>query len=237
VELSLLCVTQGAERALPFLKTFSELCERLGAEFVCAADGDVAFNRLREWWEAEGIVGALVKVQSQGFLESVLDDAIALTHGDYVLRLDDDESPSPAMERWLMEGRYRTFDIWSFARVHFWGDVNTVLMSRHYFPDVQTRLSVRRKAGGRNQLHEPSPFGAGCVAPVCMEHWNYIVKPDQEQRDDAARYESILKGGSQGKYRSASFKDQHAGKMFTVGDYDHEGRVPLNVRNLRKILI
>lgn len=207
--LSILCVSDMKDRALPFIEDMRRLSERLGCEFVLARDG--------------------VDVQSKGYLESVLEDAIALTHGEYVLRLDDDERCSPAMVRWLEKKQYLAGPHWSFPRVHFWRDPTTVLVEDYYFPDIQTRLSKRQFAGGRNEIHAGSPHGAGMIARVCIEHWVYLVKSYQERCETRDRYLAIKQGADGGAYRSSSIEDDLAGKDVRFLEYN-DGTVPMRGR-------
>jgi hypothetical protein len=203
--LSILCVTKPSERAQPFIVNMSILADRLDAEFILAVDG--------------------VDVHSKGYIESVLDDAIALTHGDYILRLDDDERCSPAMVRWLEAREYETGDHFTFPRVHFWGDSSSVIVEEHYFPDFQTRLSVRAKAGGRNQIHMGSPYGAGEITRVCLEHWVYLAKSYEERCATGVRYNQIRAGADGGVFRSSSIEDEHPEGLRLI-DYN-DGSVPL----------
>jgi hypothetical protein len=203
--LSILCVSDVKERAVPFIAEMGQLAERLGAEFVLAQDGK--------------------DVHSKGYIESVLDEAIALTRGDYILRLDDDEKCSPAMIQWLEAKEYERGDHFTFPRVHFWRDPNTVILEQYYFPDLQTRLSTRAKAGGRSQIHSGSPFGGGTVTRVCIEHWVYLVKSYEERCATGVRYNQIRAGADGGVFRSSSIEDEHPGEV-TFLSYNG-GTVPM----------
>ena len=215
--ISILCVSDCKERAQPFIADMSELAERLGAEFLLARDG--------------------IEVKSAGYIESVLDEAIALTKGDWILRLDDDERVSKAMERWLMRECYLRSDHWSFPRVHFWRDTKTVITDRYYWPDVQTRFSKRAKAGGVTKIHQPSPYGGGLIAPVCIEHHVYLVKTYEERLATSIRYQQIaadkkigesmgLSGnlivvpGDGGEFRACSFEDEKRGQEVKFTEYN-----------------
>ena len=193
-ELSILCVTNELPRTNPFIQHYFDVAVMLklhdiDAEVVIARDGK--------------------DVHSQGYIESALDEAVALTSGRYVLRIDDDERISPAMARWLSRGEFRAAPNWTFPRVHFWRDVNTVIFERYYFPDPQTRLSVRQMAGGNRQIHSASPYGSGETAKVCLEHHVYLVKSYEERIETAKRYNAIMHGGDGGQYRASAIEDEH----------------------------
>lgn len=203
--LSILCVSQVKPRAIPFLEDMKRTAEALGGEFVLAEDGK--------------------DVHSQGYIESVLDDAIALTRGDYILRLDDDERCSRSMLRWLELKKYEEGDHWSFPRIHLWKDVHTMIMEEYYWPDLQTRLSTRAKAGGRSEIHAGSPFGAGTIARVSIEHYVYLVKPYEERIAIAANYHRIRAGADGGPFRASGIEDEHP-EGLNLMEYDLEGEVP-----------
>jgi hypothetical protein len=203
--LSILCVSDCKPRALPFIENLRALAGRLDAEFVLVQDGK--------------------DVHSAGYLESVLDEAIAMTYGDYILRVDDDEKVSPVMERWLATKEYEMSDHWSFSRVHFWGDEKTVILAKYYFPDVQTRLSVRAKAGHRKEIHAGSPWGFGTIAPAALEHHVYLVKTYEERLATAKKYISVKFGADGGAVRASAIEDEITGDVQFI-EYG-EGEVPM----------
>lgn len=179
MKLSLLCVSTLKPRALPFLQHMAKVAKHIGAEFVLAGDLHSSEPDLCSSDFIDGVQAELRTVHSAGFIESVLDQAIGFTTGDYVLRLDDDEKCSPAMLRWLATGWYTKQDHWCFPRAALWGNSTTMLMGE-FFPDWQVRLSTRAKAGGRTALHQKSPYGAGYGAPACIEHWCFLAKSAEE---------------------------------------------------------
>jgi hypothetical protein len=197
--LSILCVSDVKHYAVPFIEEMDRVAHRLGAEFVLVQDGK--------------------DVHSAGYIESVLDEAIAKTKGDYILRLDDDEKCSPALIRFLDREIYRSYDHWSFPRAHLWGNPKTMILEKYYWPDVQTRLSVRAKSGGRDKIHVRSPFGAGRIPNACLEHWCYLAKTYEERLEVGRRYHRIHSGADGGEFRATSFEDERAGQEVQFIEY------------------
>lgn len=195
MKLTILCVTRAEPHARRFLLEMAALAAALeDAELVVAADGEDAAHRLRVVTFCEGstvIADAVRQVRSLGYIESVLDEALGFCRGEYVLRLDDDERCSPAMARWLNGRRYMAAEHWKFPRANLWPTADHVALTPHLWPDHQTRLSVRGKAGGRSLIHSGSPFGGGEDAGVVIEHHKFLVKSLEERRAIVGRYDRI----------------------------------------------
>lgn len=194
--LSVLCVTQAEPHSLPFLQAFSELAKVCKGEFVLAADGRAAVETLLD----APFPANVFLVESAGYLESVLDRAVAFCRGDYVLRLDDDELPHASMVGWLADEAYRIESNWKFARAHLWDDSETALMNAPLWPDHQTRLSLKPLAGGRRHIHAGSPFGGGALAPVLIEHHKFLVKPRAMRQAIADTYDRAMPGAGTGGF-------------------------------------
>jgi hypothetical protein len=184
VKLTLLCVTQAKNYVWPFLRHMETVADQLHAQLVIAGDGDDAIQTLIEG----SVAGRFVGVRSRGYLESVLDAALEQCDGEYVLRLDDDERCSPAMVTWLESDAYLIGTHWKFPRMHLWPDTQHYIVEPQLWPDEQTRLSVREKAGGRRTIHAGSPFGGGALAPVAIEHHKFLVRTRAEREDTARRW-------------------------------------------------
>jgi len=189
MRLSILCVTRGDDAVLPFIDRMCRDALDLGAEILVCVDGEPTRVLL-------ALVGSrqLHRVQSAGYIESVLDEAVAYCRGEYVLRLDDDERISPALLGWLNGEHYLGADHWAFPRANLWGDSGSVLVNPPLWPDLQTRLSIKPKAGGRYGVHDGSPFGTGRVAPAVIEHHKYLIKGRAEREAQAARYDALRAG-------------------------------------------
>jgi hypothetical protein len=202
--LSLLCVTKGEPHAEKFLRYMAGNADALGAEFVIAHDGDfltgtddeiaLRFSAIPKF----GMKAKQYLVKSDGSIEGVLDEAVALCSGDYVLRIDDDEEVSTEMMVWLQSGEYTQSDVWSFPRKHLWG--GGYLSNPPLYPDIQTRLTTKEKAGGRKRVHDGSPFGAGRVANVHILHHKFLVKSYAKRKEIAAHYDSLREGAGTGHW-------------------------------------
>ncbi len=191
--LSILCITKLEPHAVPFVMSLQNLADSLRAEFVLGLDSP-SEDSLRSIRKHAEVTDRLVPVDAQGCLENVHDFVLGHCTGDYVLRIDDDEQCSPAMKSWLALQKYREHDHWSFPRAHLWGSPKMMLKTPQLWPDFQTRLSVRAKAGGRLTIHDGSPFGGGERAPVLIEHHVFLVRSQDERIEKVRRYDAIAQG-------------------------------------------
>ena len=185
-DLTFLCVTENAPHARRFIEGQMADAKMLGARFRLVTD------RLdhREPWMPQDTVLA----RSAGYLESVLDLAVASCPPGYVLRLDDDERATPDMLGWLAPGNYREHDHWAFPRLNLWPDSHHYITNPPLYPDLQTRLSVREKSGGRRGVHDGSPHGTGALAPVAIEHHKFLVRTRRERERLLDRYDRVRPG-------------------------------------------
>lgn len=195
--LSILTVTKAEPYAPIFLRKMRSVADLSNAEFVIAGDGPEAMRTLKDWGFGDEEV--LVSVSSKGYIESVLDQAVNCCGGKYILRIDDDEIISPEMSQWLVSEQFTASDHWKFSRAHLWQTDNLYITNAPLWPDHQTRLSVRKKAGNRTFIHAGSPYGGGRLAPVILEHAKFLVKSRKERQAIADRYDSFGVGlGSHG---------------------------------------
>jgi hypothetical protein len=194
--LSILCITRAEPHAPYFLAALASLAHRLSAQLVLGTDGVEAYRVLHHSADVDD--ADLIRVESRGCLEDVHDQVLNACDGAYVLRLDDDEAATPAMQQWLERRDYEAHDHWKFARAHLWGGPDEFIVSNQLWPDHQTRLSVRAKAGGRTAIHCGSPFGGGELAPVVLAHHKFLVKSIAERRAVARRYDAIQPGAGTG---------------------------------------
>lgn len=189
-DLTILCVSQFGEHAESFVRHFAETADAVDARLVVGADAAPPA------WLDE-IACECIGLRSEGFIESVLDEAIAACDDGYVLRMDDDEKISRPMVRWLADGGYRDADHWAFPRLHLWPDERHYVTNAPLWPDLQTRLSVKAKAGGRTRIHQGSPHGTGRIADCPIEHWKFIVRDREERERLVAHYEGLQSGAGE----------------------------------------
>lgn len=188
VPLTVLCVTDGKDHAQPFVTELAQVAQDIDASFVLAVDGDA-----QPW-----MPGPVFEMRSDGYLESILDDAIGLCRPGFILRVDDDERLTPLMIKWLARRAYAHHDHWAFPRLNLWPDPSRYITNPPLYPDLQTRLSVKAKSGGRRSVHVGSPYGTGQVAPVAIEHHKFIVRSREEREQLLDRYEEIQPGAGNG---------------------------------------
>lgn len=192
MNLSVVCVTNDDGRqAGAFIERMSQLAKRLGAEFVLGLDGKPAQESNMRAFADKAIDLPAHDVPLQ---EIVLDIAVQACAGDYILRLDDDEAVSPALEKWLSEDKYKSGSLFAFPRVYMFGDAQHVLANEGMWPDLQTRLGSKRLMLGVNSIHAGNPNGTGLVIPYALEHHKLLVKSYAERRQIADRYEAIRQG-------------------------------------------
>jgi hypothetical protein len=189
--LTVLCITRAMSHAWPFLIDMEALAACCGdAELVIGADGvDATDSVVRNIGAAR-----VVTVHAPGYPEAVLEQVLAECRGDHILRLDDDERCSNDMAAWLIARSYTTSDHWCFPRAWLWGDERHRLVNAPFWPDHQTRLSVRAKAGGIRSIHPQSPFGMGRVAPVAIEHHKFLLQSRELREALVLAYDRIQPG-------------------------------------------
>ena len=203
MSLSIVCVTNDIGRdAGAFVNRMIRLARTLGAEFVLGLDGELAQkSNMRRF--ADKVID--LPAHDIPLQETVLDIAIESCAGKYVLRLDDDEVVSPALEDWLKTGAYQNGGLFAFPRVYMCPDGQHVLANEGMWPDLQTRLGLKSLMFGVNSIHAGNPNGTGLVVPYALEHHKLLVKSYAERKRIADRYEAIKPG---------------AGYSFTYGRYN-----------------
>lgn len=229
-DLSILCVTKAERCVLPLLETLSLVSRLSGSQFVLVADGQEAFKTIA-YNPMSGLdPDRLFRIDSKGYIESVLDSCIGLTTGKYIFRVDDDESlPLPVVE-WLKSGGYRESDHWKFNRAHLiargnaeTGDGETrVITNQPLWPDHQTRLSTREKSFGRNHIHCGSPHGGGDLAPYPIIHHKFVIKSREEREAILKRYDEIQPGAGGGFWQFSvpeRMEERRDGRIETIS-YD-----------------
>jgi glycosyltransferase involved in cell wall biosynthesis len=190
MSLSILCVTNYQfENAERFIKRMFFLANEVHAEMVLGLD--------REKAQKSGLTiyaDKVVNLTANTLQEDVMDEAIRACSGDYVFRLDDDETVSPALLEWLTNDGYLTGNLYSFPRVYLYPDEHHYLNNPGMFPDLQTRLGKKELMYGCNHIHAGNPNGAGTVIPYAIEHHKLIARSFRERNAIANHYEAIRAG-------------------------------------------
>lgn len=163
-DLTVLTITDYPDHAPRFLQRAADLATRLGADYV--------------EWDGTGA----------GLLENVLDGAVASCRDGWILLLADDEAIPRETEAWIATGEWETADNWCFPRRHLWPDEYSFITSMPLWPDLQTRLSVKAKSGGRLHIHAGSPFGSGTLVRAPIDHHKFLVRTQQERQQLLDRY-------------------------------------------------
>lgn len=178
MSISVLCVTRGERHTPRFLQHFALVASFLRAELVIARDRcDIV---------VAGAKTIDVDCSVCPTCETVLEESVAACSGDWILRLDDDETVSLAMLGCLLAADLSGYEAVGFPRAHLWGDERTMLTNPDYWPDTQMRFSKREWAV-RRTLHEGAPR-MDCVAPGCLLHHVYLVRDREARRETAERY-------------------------------------------------
>lgn len=185
--LSILTVTKCEPHAKRFLAHFRAVADILRAEFVVAHD-----NCERPDCGAERYVA----VQTRGAIEDVLVEAHAACSGEYVLRLDDDETLSAqailCVAEVQLDGR-----VFAFPRANLWGDERHAISNGSLFPDIQPRLMPREKES-RTQVH--AGLAADAIMSGMILHHKFLIRSAEDRRCIAGRYEQKSPGCGTGHY-------------------------------------
>lgn len=216
-DLSIVCVTKFDLQIIKIIGAIRGYAEELGAQIIYGVDGG-------ECTETRYGDCVYTPVQSNGCIESVLDEVLALATRKWVLRIDDDETLSPAFLNWLRIKEYEKLgsDVYAFPRVHLWGDTHHYIDNPPLYPDVQTRLTTKDKAGGRKTVHAGSPHGTGKIIWRALEHHKFLVRNQTEREEIARRYESIQPGAGTGHYGAFSLPEKYFSEL-SVKEYDGYG--------------
>jgi glycosyltransferase involved in cell wall biosynthesis len=196
-QLSILCVTNNEHPHVEkFIKAMRQLATNLEAELVLGLDGEKAQSA--SW---RHLADVSLNLKADKLQETVSDQAVAACHGDWVLRLDDDEMASPALFIWLFNLTRKTSDknnikdtLYTFPRVYLYPDDKHYLVNDGMMPDLQTRLGKKELMYGVTYVHAGNPNGTGTVVPYAIEHHKLLVRDYKDRQKIAARYESIRPG-------------------------------------------
>jgi hypothetical protein len=140
-----------------------------------------------------------IAVQSSGAIEDVLVEAHSACSGDYVLRMDDDETLSAQAILSLAEwgGLQSDSRVYALPRANLWGDQWHGISSGDLFPDFQVRLMPRDREQ-RTHVHEG--IIPDSLLPGMILHHKFLLKSREERLAIAARYEKKQAGCGSGHY-------------------------------------
>ena len=197
--LSILCITNNEYTGTGyFIERMKELSVHLNAELVLGLDREKAqtapFRHL-----ADVAVDVTANLLQEDVMNSVLDSC----SGEWVLRLDDDETVSEALHDWLKSDGYLHAKqrLYAFPRVYLYPDTKHFITNENIYPDLQTRLGLKPLMYGFNFVHAGNPNGTGAVVPYALEHHKLLVRTLGQRREIAARYEQCRPGaGSRPEY-------------------------------------
>jgi hypothetical protein len=215
--ISILCITNNQyEGTGDFIKKMAKFSKSIGAEFVLGLDRETA-------WKApfRKLADIALDLKANTLQEDVMDEAINSCSGEWILRLDDDETVSPALGEWITNLGYLIHGspLYTFPRVYLYPDEKHYLNNPSIFPDQQTRLGLKSLMYGVNYIHAGNPNGAGTYAPFAIEHHKLLVRSYDERLAIAERYDSIREGaGSLPDYARYNLPEKFYPELI-VSDY------------------
>ena len=191
--LSIICVTKWEGRAPIFIRAMETAAKVLGADFLVGIDRD-------DFPLDVGTTRALL-IHTNGYVEGGLNQLARRAQGQFILRLDDDESISPLMLEWLRERRYMGYPAWAFPTAALWGDEEYFITTPPFWPDTHIRLTAWHLAADwPDEPHgKPKWERQAKIAPVAIRHHKFLVKNYEQRKAIADTYESKLEGGGHGR--------------------------------------
>jgi len=178
MSISVLVVTRGEPHTPRFLTHASRIAQFLHAEFVIGCD--------RCEVRLGGAKVVPLDASACPMIETVLEQAVAACEGDWILRLDDDETVSWAMLGYLLSCDYTKREAIAFPRANLWGHEGDHLTDAEFWPDVQMRFSKRQYAI-RRTIHEGAQK-IDAVAPAMLLHHAFLIRGREGRREVARRY-------------------------------------------------
>ncbi len=214
--LSIICMTKGGDVASSMLEGLMAAARSLGAELIIGLDsgGRIKYHQEPFW--------KLVPINGDGYVESTLNQLARHANGQWVLRIDDDESIPPAMIEWLKRREYQDHPAWAFPTAALWKDDKHFITTPPFWPDTHVRLtSWHLAADWPDEPHgKPAWVHTAQVAPVAILHHKFLIKSYDQRRAIAEKYESKMKGGGLGKRLVYSCPEDvlHQMNVYPVGD-------------------
>jgi len=196
MSLSILVFTRGDAFAPPFLADMWPLSRSLGAELVIAGDGDAGMAL------AQRFADVAVPVHCDRIQETEIARASGFCRGEWVLKLDDDDSLSPALIDFLRRYNWQTAGpkAYAFPYAWLWGDHKHFITSPPFWPDPHPRLMVKGEmARWPTGVHQNHP-ASSVLMPLALLHHKFLAKTLDERREVAARYDSLQQGAGTGEH-------------------------------------
>ena len=186
----------GASRIKPLL----EYIRPFSDEIVVGVDSKTTDNTLDV---CKGLCDELFVIESEALtVNAGLEQLVARCHGDWVLRLDDDEFPEPHFARYkngiLAQEKFTHYKL---PRLHLCGiDPMRWINDGYLYPDYQMRLFKN----DRSLLEFPGAvghLGIRCAGPkgrlnsINIVHLNLAINPRFKREEKLATYIKRLNGG------------------------------------------
>lgn len=191
-----LMTMNSAERIQPLLRYI----RRFSDEIVVGVDSKTTDNTLEA---CQGLADELFVIQSDALTcNAGLEPLVERCHGDWVLRLDDDEFPEPHFERLvagLLRGEHYTH--YKIPRLHLC-DVEPMrwVDDGYLYPDYQMRLfrndkTLLRFPGAVGHLGIECDGPKGRLNTVNLIHLNLAINPRFKREAKLKTYIERLNGG------------------------------------------
>lgn len=196
MSLSILVFTEGLDFAARFLADFRDLARTLGAEYVIAGDHARGYNMARLYADVP------LQVETRGLQEHKIAEAAIQCRGDWVLKLDDDETCSQAMRTFLAGYDWQTAgpQAYSFPYAWLWGDEAHFITSPPFWVDPHARLMRKPlMLDWPTGVHQNNPH-SGPIIPASLCHHKFLVKGIEARREVARRYDGFMAGAGTGQH-------------------------------------
>jgi len=178
---------------LRYIRAFSD-------EIVVAVDSKTTDNTLAA---CEGLCDELFVIESEALtVNAGLEQLVGRCHGDWVLRLDDDEFPEPGFGRFktgiLNQARFTHYKI---PRLHLCQvDPLKWINDGYLYPDYQMRLfknepSLLSFPGAVGHLGIQCAGPKGRLNSINLVHLNFAINPRYKREEKLATYIKRLNGG------------------------------------------
>lgn len=200
------------------------LADDMGADFVVGAD-DKETEDL-----AAGFADIIVPVKSGGFLEGAINSTIAASTGGWILQLDSDEFPSPALRQFLIEKDWAIGNLKciSFPFAWLYGDDKHMIVDMPLCGDFHPRLMWREIANRAEEPHAVPGNMYGAVAPFLMLHYKLLYRSYDERKKIAEFRETLGDNMGLGYRTVYSIPEDYYLKINT--GYIGDGRLPIPIK-------